>query len=44
MWTVITDACIEMNVGIQCRKFHVDFEKSVPNVVKELFPGATVMY
>ena len=42
MWTIITDACTEINLDIQCRIFHVDFEKSVHNVVKELFPGASV--
>ena len=42
LWTVITDACSEIDLDIQCRTFHVDFAKAVHNVVRDHFPGAFV--
>ena len=44
MWTVITDACSEIDLDIECRMFHVDFETDVYmyNEVGEYFAGASV--
>ena len=42
LWTVITDARSKIDLDIQCRIFHVDYEKAVHNVVREHFPGASV--